>query len=196
MSHEMRTPLNTIMGMASIGKNSRDIDRKDYALGKIEEASSHLLGVINDVLDMSKIEAGKLGLVMADFPFEKMLKKAVNAVSFRMEQKQQEFRVSVDGKIPRVLVGDDQRLAQVIINLLSNAVKFTPERGEIALRASLASEEGGVCTVAVSVSDNGIGLTPEQVARYSTLSSRPIPTPPASSAAPASASRYRSASSR
>ena len=165
MSHEMRTPLNTIMGMASIGKNSHDIDRKDYALGKIEEASSHLLGVINDVLDMSKIEAGKLGLVMADFPFEKMLKKAVNAVSFRMEQKQQEFRVSVDGKIPRVLVGDDQRLAQVIINLLSNAVKFTPERGEIALRASLASEEGGVCTVAVSVSDTGIGLTPEQIGK-------------------------------
>jgi len=181
MSHEMRTPLNTIMGMASIGKNSPDLERKDYALGKIEEASSHLLGVINDVLDMSKIEAGKIELVLADFSFERMLKKAVNAICIRMEQKQQKFNVTVDGKIPHILVGDDQRLAQVIINLLSNAVKFTPEGGQIHLNAFLLEEtstgtkssgaespigtEDGACTIAIEVSDTGIGISPEQQER-------------------------------
>ncbi|MCL2184177.1 MAG: response regulator [Chitinispirillia bacterium] len=165
MSHEMRTPLNTIMGMASIGKKAADIDRKNYALAKIEDASSHLLGVINDVLDMAKIEANKLDLVLTDFSFEKMLKKAVNAVSVRMEEKQQRFLVTVDGKIPHILVGDDQRLAQIIINLLSNAVKFTPESGSIRLNTFLAEESGDECTITVEVTDSGIGITAEQQQR-------------------------------
>jgi len=165
MSHEMRTPLNTIMGMSSIGKNSPDIERKDYALGKIEEASAHLLGVINDVLDMSKIEAGKLELVFTDFSFERMLKKAVNAICIRMEQKRQIFHVTIDGKIPHILSGDDQRLTQVIINLLSNAVKFTPEGGNINLDANLGSEEDGLCDIVIKVTDTGIGITPEQQTR-------------------------------
>jgi signal transduction histidine kinase/CheY-like chemotaxis protein len=183
MSHEMRTPLNTIMGMSSIGKNSPGVERKDYALGKIEDASAHLLGVINDVLDMSKIEAGKLELVLVDFSYEKMLKKAINANCIRMEQKQQKFHITVDGKIPHILLGDDQRLAQVIINLLSNAIKFTPEGGSIRLNTFLLSEppaeaEGIAspicgsppaadedCTIIVEVSDTGIGITEEQQAR-------------------------------
>ena len=165
MSHEMRTPLNTIMGMASIGKNAPGIERKDYALSKIEEASSHLLGVINDVLDMSKIEAGKLELVIGDFSFERILKKSVNAICFRMEQKRLKFHVTVDGKIPHILTGDDQRLAQVIINLLSNAVKFTPEEGSISLNAQLLQEDKDVCTIVIEVSDTGIGITDEQKER-------------------------------
>ena len=165
MSHEMRTPLNTIMGMSSIGKNSPGVERKDYALGKIEDASAHLLGVINDVLDMSKIEAGKLELVLADFSYEKMLKKAINANFIRMEQKQQHFHITVDGKIPHILLGDDQRLAQVIINLLSNAIKFTPEGGSIRLNTFLLSDTEDVCTIIVEVSDTGIGITEEQQGR-------------------------------
>ncbi|MCL2020073.1 MAG: response regulator [Oscillospiraceae bacterium] len=162
MSHEMRTPLNTIMGMASIGKNALDVKRKDYALEKIEEASSHLLGVINDVLDMSKIEANKLELIIADFSFEKMLKKALNAISFRSEQKHQNLTITVDGRIPRTLSGDDQRLTQVIINLLSNAVKFTEEQGSITLTASLSDKTDDVYTIEIKVVDTGIGITKEQ----------------------------------
>ncbi|MCL1824205.1 MAG: ATP-binding protein, partial [Oscillospiraceae bacterium] len=162
MSHEMRTPLNTISGMASIGLNSSDTERKNYALEKIEEASEHLSGVINDVLDMSKIEANKLELVWTDFSFEKMLKKTVNAICFRCEQKRQKFNVSVDGRIPHILIGDDQRLAQVIINLLSNAVKFTPEEGSIKLSAELSEEKDSECTILIEVKDTGIGVKPEQ----------------------------------
>ena len=162
MSHEIRTPLNTIMGMASIGTDAPTVERKDYALEKIEEASMHLLGVINDILDMSKIEAGKLELVLSDFSFERMLKKAVNTINLRTEQKRQEFYIKIDGSIPQFLSGDDQRLTQVIINLLNNAVKFTPEGGSIHLTASLQEETDGVCTIVIEVSDTGIGITPEQ----------------------------------
>jgi PAS domain S-box-containing protein len=165
MSHEMRTPLNTITGMASIGKSSPGAERKDYALSKIEEASSHLLGVINDVLDMSKIEAGKLELVISDTSFESMLKKSITAISLRMEQKKQEFHVTVDGAIPQYLLMDEQRLAQVIINLLSNAAKFTPESGTITLNAYLADEKDGICTVAIEVSDTGIGISEDLQAK-------------------------------
>ncbi|MDR2197016.1 MAG: response regulator [Coriobacteriales bacterium] len=135
MSHEIRTPMNAIVGMTSIGRASSDIERKDYAFEKIESASAHLLGVINDVLDMSKIEASKMELSPTEFDFEKMLQKVVGVTNFRMEEKQQEFVVHIDPHIPRTLIGDDQRLAQVITNLLSNAVKFTPEGGTIQLNA-------------------------------------------------------------
>ncbi|MDR0445504.1 MAG: response regulator [Oscillospiraceae bacterium] len=168
MSHEMRTPMNAIIGMTAIGRGSRDIDRKDYCFGKIEDASTHLLGVINDILDISKIEAGKFELSISEFSFEKMLAKVVNVVNFRVEEKQQEFSVRIDEKIPEMLIGDDQRVAQVITNLLSNAVKFTPERGTIRLRAELVSCTQGECIVRISVSDTGIGISEEQKARLFT----------------------------
>ncbi|WP_052299736.1 bacteriohemerythrin [Treponema primitia] len=168
MSHEMRTPMNAIIGMTSIGKSAPDIEKKDYAFGKIEDASSHLLGVINDILDMSKIEANKLELSPVTFEFEKMLQKVVNVINFRIEQRQQSFYVTIDKMIPNSLIGDDQRLAQVITNLLSNAVKFTPEQGTIRLNAHYAGEENGLCLMQIEVTDSGIGISPEQQARLFT----------------------------
>ncbi|MDR1117172.1 MAG: response regulator [Oscillospiraceae bacterium] len=165
MSHEMRTPLNAVIGMTMIGKASPDIERKDYALGKIEDASVHLLGVINDILDMSKIEANKLELSSVSFNFEKLLQKVVGVINFRVDEKHQDFHVRIDRKIPRALVGDDQRLSQVITNLLSNAVKFTPEHGSIQLNTHLVKEEDGVCTLQIEVTDTGIGISEEQQSR-------------------------------
>jgi len=162
MSHEIRTPMNAIIGMITIGKSATDAERKDYCFTKIEDASNHLLGVINDILDMSKIEANKFELSIDEFHFEKILRRVVNVVNFRIDEKRQKFSVHIDQAIPRVLIGDDQRLAQVITNLLGNAIKFTPEQGSIVLAAQLLSEENGVCTVQISVTDTGIGITPEQ----------------------------------
>jgi signal transduction histidine kinase/DNA-binding response OmpR family regulator len=162
MSHEIRTPMNAIIGMITIGKTASDIERKDYCYMKIEEASNHLLGVINDILDMSKIEANKFELSPTEFDFEKMLQRAVNVVSFRVDEKHQNFSVYIDWSIPRTLIGDDQRIAQVITNLLGNAVKFTPEQGSISLAARLAGEENGLYTLQISVSDTGIGISAEQ----------------------------------
>ncbi|MFP3153829.1 response regulator [Lachnospiraceae bacterium ZAX-1] len=165
MSHEMRTPMNAIIGMTMIAKTA-DIERKDYCLSKIDDASTHLLGVINDILDMSKIEANKLELSFESFSFEKMLQKVVNVINFRVEERQQNLIVYIDKEIPPFLIGDDQRLAQVITNLLSNAVKFTPEQGNIRLNTHLLHHgEDGLCTVQIEVCDTGIGLSKEQQSR-------------------------------
>jgi CheY-like chemotaxis protein len=165
MSHEMRTPLNAIIGMTTIAKSANDIERKDYALDKIDVASTHLLGVINDVLDMSKIEANMLELSPIEFNFEKMLQQVVNVVNFRVDEKKQRLKIHIDPDIPKTLIGDEQRLAQVITNLLGNAVKFTPEEGSISLEARFAKEENGICTLEIAVSDTGIGISAEQQAK-------------------------------
>ncbi|MDL2279731.1 response regulator [Desulfovibrio sp. OttesenSCG-928-G11] len=162
MSHEMRTPLNAIIGMTSIGSRAAGLEKKDYAFGRIEDASTHLLGVVNDILDMSKIEANKLELSSLDFDFAKVLRRVVNVISFRLNEKRLNFHSSIDPAIPPRLTGDDQRLAQVITNLLSNAVKFTPENGAIRLCARLEKEEEGQCLIRFEVSDTGIGISGEQ----------------------------------
>ena len=165
MSHEIRTPMNAIIGMTNIAKSARSIERKDYALGKIEDASNHLLGVINDILDMSKIEADKLELHPEPFVFEELLKKVINILNFRVVEKHQKFSVYIDENIPQSLICDDQRLAQVITNLLSNAVKFTPENGAISLSTKLISARDDVCEIQFQVSDSGVGISEEQQSR-------------------------------
>jgi len=165
MSHEIRTPMNAIIGMTTIGKSALELERKDHCFSKIQDASAHLLGVINDILDMSKIEAMKFELSSAEFNFEKMLQRVVNVVNFRVDEKHQKLSVRIDRSIPKTVIGDDQRVAQVITNLLGNAVKFTPEEGLIHLEAKLIEEKNDVCTIQVSVADNGIGISPEQQQR-------------------------------
>ncbi|MCL2821214.1 MAG: ATP-binding protein [Oscillospiraceae bacterium] len=162
MSHEIRTPLNAIIGMTAIGKRTQDIDEKDRAFTKVEGASSHLLGVINDVLDIAKIEANKFELSPVEYNFEKMIMKVITVVSYRAEEKQQLLAVNIDSNVPEYVVGDDLHLVQVITNLLSNAIKFTPEGGKIELLASLADEAADGCRLRIDVVDNGIGISPEQ----------------------------------
>jgi signal transduction histidine kinase/DNA-binding response OmpR family regulator len=165
MSHEIRTPMNAIIGMIRIGKSASDIERKDYCFSKIEGASHHLLGVINDILDMSKIEANKFELAPTEFDLEKMLQRVVNVVNFRIDEKHQKLSIHIDRAIPRMLIGDDQRIAQVITNLMGNAIKFTPENGSITLTARLMEKEDDICTLQISVTDTGIGIKPEQKER-------------------------------
>jgi PAS domain S-box-containing protein len=161
MSHEMRTPMNAIIGMTTIGKKADNIEGKNHALSKIVDASSHLLGVISDVLDMAKIEANKLELSPVEFNFERMVQRVMTVINFRVDEKDQELSVNLDKNIPNFLVGDDQRLAQVITNLLSNAVKFTPEGGKILMDVSLLGETDDNCEICIEVTDNGIGIAPE-----------------------------------
>jgi signal transduction histidine kinase len=157
--------MNAIIGMTQIGKTANDMKKKNHAFEKIEAASNHLLGVINDVLDMSKIEAGKFELSVTEFNFEKMLQKSINIASFRIEEKKQNFSLYVDADIPEILIGDDRRLVQVITNLLTNAVKFTPERGSIFLKAHFVSTDSDNCKIKIEVTDTGIGISSEQQSR-------------------------------
>ncbi|MCL2741613.1 MAG: response regulator, partial [Oscillospiraceae bacterium] len=165
MSHEIRTPMNAIIGMTTIGKLTGAVEKKDDALAKIEGASKQLLGIINDILDISKIEADKFELSLANFNFEKMLQKVVDIINLRVDERRQRLYVSIGKGIPATLHGDDQRLSQVITNLLSNAVKFTPDEGSITLDSQLASSDGDMHRIRISVADTGIGITDEQKAR-------------------------------
>ena len=162
MSHEMRTPMNAIVGMTAIGLASDGTEKKDYCLTKIDEASKHLLSVINDILDMSKIEANKFELSYTSAHFEKILQKVTSFITFRVEERYQEFSFHVDSRIPAVIETDEPRLAQVLTNLLSNAIKFTPEYGKISLDATLVAEDGDDCIIRFEISDTGIGIAPEQ----------------------------------
>jgi PAS domain S-box-containing protein len=162
MSHEIRTPLNAIIGMTNIGHPVNDIEKKNYCFEKIKGASIHLLGVINDILDMSKIEADKFELSFTRFDFTCMLRRVTDVISFKVDEKKQRLDVSVDPAVPRYIVSDEQRLAQVITNLLSNAVKFTPEGGTVTVTAKQLQAEGASCILEITVSDTGIGITAEQ----------------------------------
>jgi signal transduction histidine kinase len=165
MSHDIRTPIDAIIGMTSIGKTADSIERKNYALERIENVSVYLLGIINNVLDMSKIETKQFELAPAEFEFEKMIQEAVEVIRFNVEEKHQKFTVSVDKKIPQYLFGDSQRLAQIIANLLSNAVKFTGEEGSITLNAKLTRIDKDKNYITMEIIDTGIGINAEQQER-------------------------------
>ncbi|MDR2702582.1 MAG: response regulator [Spirochaetaceae bacterium] len=165
MSHEIRTPINAIIGMTAIGQSASDIERKDYALGKIENASAYLLGVINDVLDISKIEMKQFELSQAEFDFEKMLQKTIEIIDSQIAEKQQVFSFDIDKRIPQYLIGDSRRLAQVIATLLSNAVRYTPAEGSIRLNAELIKKEKDDYIIAIELIDTGIGMNREQQER-------------------------------
>ena len=166
MSHEMRTPMNAIIGMANIARTSEDEGKKVYCLDRIDEAANHLLGVINDVLDMSKIGADKLELSETDFLLSDLLRQVHTIIGFKIEQKNQNFQTEIGEGVPTALIADRQRLAQVIANLLSNANKFTPEHGHILLRVERAAEEErhvpSQIHLRFTVEDDGIGISAEQ----------------------------------
>ena len=158
MSHEMRTPMNAIIGMAEIAKAANDPERVGYCLGKIDIASGHLLGVINDILDISKIESGKFTLSPTDTALDDLVQRVVNVINFKVDEKRQTFTIHVAQDVPGAIITDQQRLAQVLTNLLSNAVKFTPEEGKIGLHVHLLEQKESRCTLQFAVSDSGIGV--------------------------------------
>ena len=165
MSHEIRTPLNAILGMATIAQGTADMSRIQYCLNKINDSSEHLLGVINDILDMSKIESNHFELNYSEFVFEEMLLKIIDVMRFKLEEKQINFELRYDSKIPYSIVSDEQRLSQVIMNLISNAVKFTPQDGTIILNATVDNERNNDYKLKISVKDTGIGISEEQKPR-------------------------------
>ncbi|MDR0426478.1 MAG: response regulator, partial [Clostridiales bacterium] len=165
MSHEMRTPMNAVIGMTEIAKSTDDSEKLRYCMQRIAEASHHLLGIINDVLDMSKIEAGKLELLEEDFVLSELIRYAETVNGVKMAEKKQAFTIKVDEDVPEAIVTDKQRLAQVITNLLSNACKFTPEGGHISLLVHALERDEGAVKLKFEVIDDGIGISQENQAK-------------------------------
>ena len=168
MSHEIRTPLNAIIGMINIGMGAEDTEKKNYCFERADSASKHLLGIINDILDISKIEADKFELSYSDFSFEKLLMNITNVTNVRAEEKKQELIVNLGKDVPRYVNGDELRLSQVITNLLTNAIKFTPEKGMITLSIERVNEVDDEVTLEIKVTDTGIGISEEQQKRLFT----------------------------
>jgi signal transduction histidine kinase/CheY-like chemotaxis protein len=162
MSHEMRTPLNAIIGMTKLGQI--DATDKTSAFEKIEAASGHLLNVINDVLDMSKIEAGMLTLALETFELGHMIETVCVVNHTRVQEKQLTLVVNVAEDVPKIITADSHRMQQVLINLIGNAVKFTNEGTEVKLSVSLARRDADMCMIQFDVEDKGIGLSEQQQA--------------------------------
>jgi signal transduction histidine kinase/CheY-like chemotaxis protein len=165
MSHEIRTPINAVTGMTSIARSSSDLKRIYDCLDKIGLASHQLLGVINDILDMSKIEARKLEFVHDPFDLHAMAENLKNIISVKTQEKKQLLNVSLSHDLPEVVIGDEMRFSQILLNLLSNAVKFTPEGGEISMSLRKIRSVNGKEEIEASVKDSGIGITEKQLSR-------------------------------
>ena len=164
MSHEMRTPMNAIIGMSKIAENTDDVVRLKYCLSTIGVSSSHLLGLINDILDMSKIESGKFELDSEPLRIEKIFKKVIGIMAEQAGRKRIKLNILAGGGTDAQYIGDELRLTQVITNLISNAVKFTPEGGEVNISANEAQkDDAGLSVIRVKVSDTGIGITKEHL---------------------------------
>jgi len=160
MSHEIRTPMNAIIGLTHLMARDTQDRLQAERLGKVDDAARHLLQVINDILDLSKIEAGKMALESAEFSVDLLMTRAFGMVAARAREKGLELVLDT-GHLPGRLRGDPTRLSQSLLNLLSNAVKFT-ERGWVQLRADVVREAGERLEVIFEVTDTGEGIAPDR----------------------------------
>ena len=157
MSHEIRTPINAVLGMNEMILRETDAENIREYSANIQNAGRTLLSIINDILDLSKIESGKMEITEADYDMGDLLIDVENMISMRAEEKNLAFTVMADENIPQILYGDEMRIKQCIINLLTNSVKYTKE-GSIILRLDMIREENQVADLRISVTDTGIGI--------------------------------------
>jgi PAS domain S-box-containing protein len=166
ISHEIRTPLNAIIGMTHIARNSvSDTQKTRSSLDEITTASSHLLNILNDVLDMAKIESGKFEIIREPFYLGSALLEVSSIISQRCKDKYIVFEHNIKELSDTYLVGDKLRLNQVLINILGNAVKFTPVDGRITFHIEIMADTPEEIKLKFILSDNGIGMSEDQVER-------------------------------
>lgn len=162
MSHEIRTPMNAIMGMTNLLEKTKLAGKQKAYLAAIKISSEHLLAIINDILDVSKIEAGKLQLENIGFELYKIVANSIQSLTYLAATKSVSLSYTIDAKIAKVLKGDPIRLEQIFLNLLSNAIKFTYV-GSVEIVCKLKEEDNGVQWVVCEISDTGIGIDEEKL---------------------------------
>ncbi|MBQ7581916.1 MAG: response regulator, partial [Lachnospiraceae bacterium] len=161
MSHEIRTPMNAIIGLDSLALRKEDLseDTREY-LTKIGDSARHLLGLINDILDMSRIESGRMVLRKEEFSFRSMLEQINTMVVSQCNEKDLKYVCKLTGGVADYYIGDDMKLKQVLINILSNAIKFTDAPGEIRLNVERTTVFDEQSTLKFEIEDTGIGMDP------------------------------------
>jgi len=160
MSHEIRTPMNAIIGLASIALADDDVPpRTREYLEKIGDSARHLLGIINDILDVSRIEEGRMVVKNEVFSFSKLLEQVNTIISSQCADKGLDYRCQINGRVDDSYVGDDTKLRQVLVNVLGNAVKFTPSGGLVELVVERTAQFAGKSTLRFTVRDTGIGMS-------------------------------------
>lgn len=169
MSHEIRTPMNGVIGMLELLSETPLSQQQHSMLGTVRDSAFSLLNILNDVLDFSKIESGKMEIQMVPLSVMEVVESVVLTLLPNARKKDIHLRCFVDPAIPERVIGDDVRLRQVLLNLCSNAIKFTDthahQRGEVSVTAAPISEANGQVSIQFLVQDNGIGMTPEVVTR-------------------------------
>ncbi len=165
MSHEIRTPMNAIMGMTGILKRNERLPEQEKYLGAISQSSENLLVILNDILDLSKLEAGKIDLESVPFDSRQVIGNVRDVIRFKAEEKGIAVEVNIDEDIPPMLLGDPTRLNQIVLNLAGNAVKFT-ERGSVAIRVHGSVDPMGrpdMTALIIEVIDTGIGIPEDRL---------------------------------
>jgi signal transduction histidine kinase/CheY-like chemotaxis protein len=165
MGHEIRTPLNVIIGLTDIAVRSKDIQKKDDALGKIFWSGKHLLAMLGDILDMSRIESGKMELQMISFSLDEMINNTIETFGQEAKDKNITLTYNASGKLPPIIFCDRVRMTQVLVNLMSNAVKFTHEGGNVVVSTKLIEMDKGQLRLQIIVKDSGIGISEKDLAR-------------------------------
>lgn len=163
MSHEIRTPMNAIIGMTTIAKQTDDAERIKYCIDKIDFSSRQLLQLINDILDMSKIDADKLELNPVPFDFAEIVENVHTVLQGLMRDKKLNFAVTYKKPLEKMIIADELRMSQVLTNLMTNAVKFTPENGSINIIIDYDNISVDKIKLKVTVSDTGIGIHPDNI---------------------------------
>lgn len=162
MSHDIRTPMNAIVGFSMLlRKNTENPDKVKEYTEKIISSGHHLLSLINDVLDMSKIESGKTSLNPTEFRLAELIEEIHTIVLPQMKMKKLNFEMRSRGRLPEYIVGDRMRINQILLNLLSNAIKYTPEHGSIILTTEGRQKTASLAQIRFTVEDNGYGMSPE-----------------------------------
>ena len=159
MSHEIRTPMNAIIGLDSIALADEDVPEKTRErLEKIGDSARHLLGIINDILDVSRIESGRMVVKSEAFSFSRLLEQVNTIISSQCADKGLIYHCNINGHVDDSYIGDDVKLRQTLVNVLGNAVKFTPEGGSVQLLVERTAQFAGKSTLRFTVSDTGIGI--------------------------------------